>query len=414
MTKGTDILIARSKRAKTIQKISRDAPILSMHVNMPGDTKNTPFTAIILNVFKRLVQSLYETDVTSFESKDGDYALMRLSVDPYRVKKTMIYLEDNHPIGRFIDLDVYTHKQAISRQDLNLNKRPCFICGENVNKCRRNQSHDFEALKTTIENSVKKFLITALKKEASLALRKEVYTYPCFGLVSHKNSGIHKDMNISHFLSAIDILEEAFETYLNFGVHQDFSLEILREQGKLYELLLLKSINVNTYKGAHYLFGLFLPLFIQSIVNSEDFDTFLNNLKAHAKQLETSDLKSINEAKTIGESAYKTHKIRGIRGELSEGLPAIFNWYDSTKSYSSKRMLYEIMARLDDTTLMKKDINTLKNVQKCIQAVLKNDTFDEQATHCLNEKISPGGAADMLSLVYFLKQTDYLMAKRSP
>jgi len=414
MTKGTDILIARSNRAKTIQTLSMNANVLSMHVNMPGDEKNTPHTTIILNVFTRLITTLYQTKITHYDSIDGDYYLMKFKGDPYKLKKTMIFLEDNHPIGRFIDLDVYTKGQTISRQDLSIKKRPCFICGENVNECRRNQTHDFETLKNTIETNVKNFLIEALKKEAALALRKEVYTYPCFGLVSHKNSGIHKDMNISHFLSAIDILEEAFETYLTFGAHKDFSLEVLREQGKLYELLLLKSIKVNTFKGAHYLFGLFLPLFIQSILNQEDLKTFLESLKSHAKTIETHDFNTLKAGETTGENAYKTHKIRGIRGELSEGLPSIFDWYEPTKSYSKNRMFYEIMARLDDTTLIKKDIQTLKNVQSCIQQVLKDERFEDQATHCLNEKISPGGAADMLSLVYFLKQTDYLIDKRSP
>ncbi len=411
MTKGTDILIARSQRAKHIKTLTRNNPVISLHVNMPGDQKNTPETTIILTLFTHLIHTLYQVNSMHYESLDGNYNIFIVNQDANRLKKTMMFLEDHHPLGRFIDLDVYTAEQNLSREDFNTPKRSCVICGDNVNVCRRAQAHDIETLKETLKHALQQFLIKALKQETSQALRKEIFTYPSFGLVSHKDTGIHKDMNISHFLSAIELLDEAFETYLKFGIHPKFSLDSLNEQGKLFELLLIKSIGVNTLKGAHYLFGLFLPLYIQAIMNKQSLETFLNALKTHAKTLELRELNNKKSPQTRGEKAYIKHQIRGIKGELSEGLPAIFEWYEKDKSYSPQTMLIQIMARLDDTTLMKDDDPTrLKEIKRCMQAALKDDAFEEKALNCLDKKISPGGAADMLALVYFLKQTDYLLA----
>ncbi len=411
MKADIDILAAREARASHLQTLIKDTPLILIHANIPGNHKNTVYQRIIVNVFKHICETLFSTEGKRYDSLDGSYVTLSVKGDKKRIKNTMMFLEENHPLGRIVDLDVHDQYGQISRRTLQREGRKCFICSKDANVCRRENNHTQETLRSHIETTVHQFLRHALAKEAANALRREVFTYPCFGLVSHKNSGIHKDMNISHFLSAIAILKEAFDTYLGLGLHKDFSLDVLREQGKLYELTMLKSVGCNTHKGAHYIFGLILPLYIKTLIEGGDFDCFKATLSNQATVLEKQDFMAMKSVNTVGERAFKQQKIRGIRGEMSEGLPAIFRWYPKPQ-WRDHEKLIAIMSELDDTTLLKNNLETLADVKQCMKQ-LCNDNFKHlgDKEKCLNKKISPGGAADILSVVFFFERSDYLFSR---
>ncbi len=409
MKADTELLKSRSQRAKVIASYDQSDPLVVMQTNMPGHAKHHPAADVVLKTFKRVLEALYKQPVEIHRSSDGDYAIMPCKRDVERLKNTLVYLEENHPLGRLVDLDVHYLGEQHSRRDLGMPPRRCFLCEKDVNVCRREGNHSVESLVNHFDDTVRAFLKRALAKEAIHALRRELFTYPCFGLVSHRDSGIHTDMNISHFLSAFEILKEAFETYLSYGLHKGFSLSTLREQGKRYELTLLKTVGANTHKGAHYLFGLILPFFARSVMEGNGREAFLEALKKAASTFESEDLAEQKTPESTGEKAYQSYRVRGIRGEIAEGLPSIYAWYPGAH-LSDLEKLIQIMMRLDDTTLLKGEKGLLEDVKRCMREYIGNPSPEmEKKLDCLKKNVSPGGAADMLALVFFLERSDYLL-----
>ena len=60
--------------------------------------------------------------------------------------KTLIQLEETHPLGRFVDIDVYTNKGQISRAYLDMKKK-CMICEKNAFVCMQENRHSLEEIK---------------------------------------------------------------------------------------------------------------------------------------------------------------------------------------------------------------------------------------------------------------------------
>jgi len=408
------LLDAREARRDKIDTALKDGFVVGAKVNMPGARKNTPSTAIILKVFARLLKDILNKTPETHRSIDGDFLLFRLDRKDRTIKKTLVYLETNHPLGRIIDLDLYTEDGPVSRRDLGLEARRCFLCDEPANHCRREKRHSLDSLTAHIDGKVTDFLIDALKHGTQDALRKEVFTYPCFGLVSSKNNGIHKDMNISHFLAAITLFEEAAAAYLKAGLTSDIDLGELRKTGRHFERRLMETTgNINTHKGANFIFGLLLPVFIHCVRTGKDSAAFRRLLSDYGSRIMTEDFSPGARAKTRGELAYGRHRIRGVRGEMATGMASIYDWYPGA-GYTPQQKLTAIMARTDDTTLMKTSEKTLETVKRTMRELERGNGGDFDEIHKRFEKaISPGGAADLLAVVYFLEQCDYLL-KETP
>ncbi len=414
MTNDIDArLHAKEKRRDRIETFLKQHPvILVLKTNLPGDKTHSTEAALLLRQFNHLCETFLHIPGEFHQAADGDYYLYGTKTDAKKLKKHMLYLEDNHPLGRLVDLDVHTPKGPLTRKQLNVTERRCFLCDKPATVCRRENNHDENELVAFIENRVRREILDALKRTAVDALRKEIFTYPCFGLVSSKNSGIHKDMNISHFLSALEVLEQAFETYLRLGLEDTIDLDALRARGKEHEERLLSHCkNINTHKGAHFIFGLILPHMIRTLFANGTFDAMLAAIKKDAAKITTSDFTNLKTAKTCGEKAYQQHQIKGVRGELENGLQSIMDWYPQ-KTLSPIQKLVKIMARLEDTTLMKTGKETLNDVKACMQAVEAADFQTlEKIQDCLKDTVSPGGAADLLAVTFFFENTDHLFAK---
>ncbi len=413
MTADIDLFLkAKEERVANVQKALKTHPtILVLHTNIPSVHKHGALPNILLSIFDKLLKTLLHTPAQRYLSADGDYYMYGLNQEAIAVKKTCIFLEENHPLGRFIDLDVHQKNARFTRKDMNKPERTCFLCEQPASVCRREQTHDPKTLYAYIKEKTQAFLIESLAQESMLALRKELFTYPCFGLVSHRSSGMHKDMNISHFLSAFPVLKEAFKQYLTMALEPDFNLRDLRKAGKTNEQALLKATDgINTHKGAHFIFGLCLPYYLQNIWANKSLHHFLIDIKTAAAKIARDDFSKKIKATTDGLIAYHKYQIKGVRGELESGLNSIFDWYPH-KTLSASQKLCKILARSEDTTLIKAyHPTTLRAIQDCMKALEASEfKYEKKVQRCLKTMISPGGAADLLALTFFFESTDHLL-----
>ena len=73
------------------------------------------------------------------------------------VKRAAAELEDTHPLGRLMDLDVIGPEGPIGRADIGLQERRCLICEKPARYCMRAGSHTHEELMAKIKQLVSSY-----------------------------------------------------------------------------------------------------------------------------------------------------------------------------------------------------------------------------------------------------------------
>jgi holo-ACP synthase len=87
---------------------------------------------------------IYETVGTG---ADGPFLLMVSPLPGVTLKRMAVRLEREHPLGRLADIDILTPAgEPLSRADLGLAPRACFLCGEPAALCRRRRQHPQQLL----------------------------------------------------------------------------------------------------------------------------------------------------------------------------------------------------------------------------------------------------------------------------
>ena len=124
-------------------------------VNMPGNIKRC---APSLAVYRAGVDTLRQRlagHVLYYKKLDyptGYEAYFAVDLPAEDLKSMLVQLEETHPMGRMMDLDVLRPDgTAVSRGELGLPRRKCLVCGEDAKVCARSQAHDAASLKAVIQ-----------------------------------------------------------------------------------------------------------------------------------------------------------------------------------------------------------------------------------------------------------------------
>lgn len=162
-----EMLDAREMRRNTqldILQIATDTALLSATMNIPGPVKRSDELAEIFKDMQLAIEealadtppsaNLYRDEKTGLEY----FALTTLT--PQELKRRMVQLEENHPFGRLVDLDVLwladDELNSISREDLGLPQRRCLICEKSAKDCGRNRTHSVEDMQAKIVDIIEK------------------------------------------------------------------------------------------------------------------------------------------------------------------------------------------------------------------------------------------------------------------
>lgn len=263
------------------------------------------------------------------------------------------------------------------------------------------------------------------------AMLLEANCAPAPGLVDRFNSGAHNDMDIYTFIKSSVALSPYMHNFVYTGyMHKgalDTLLAFIRPLGIEAEAAMFKATKgVNTQKGLIFLMGILCAAagYVYRKYNIIKSTLVFDAVKIMCQGLVAKELGNLPHDRklTSGERLYHQYGIRGIRGELEDGLPIIqdialpaYKKAISLGATDDALLIYtllSIMTATEDTTIINRhDQDTLIMVQKSAKKLLSNDDilqldgFDavkDLDRQFIEQWISPGGSADLLAATHFL------------
>lgn len=284
---------------------------------------------------------------------------------------------------------------------------------------------------------------------ATQALQAELDTTPKPGLVDKDNNGAHRDMDHALMQLSINTLHPYFVRFAFLGFADTLpSHTVIRDAGIEAEKAMLEATNgVNTHKGALFSMGLAVVAAAyeekKAAANKEERgkereEEYLSSLQLTIKALAASfpDTSGTHGSKAK-QLSNGTTTIKGALDNAREGYEKLFaEWLPfynehrkSHDAHALHKTLLRIMCDLDDTNVIyRTNVVTAEEVKQEARALLAS--FEEayaaedkeKCASAIEEKcasaellalkdmdrryternISPGGAADMLSLTVFI------------
>lgn len=250
---------------------------------------------------------------------------------------------------------------------------------------------------------------------ASMALQAELDTTPKPGLVDRNDNGAHRDMDHALMRRSIQALHPYFVRLAQIGFDNPQPRhDEIQQVGIEAEQAMFKATGgVNTHKGALFSIGL-AAVALGGMACS-------NNAQLHSLSNSIASLASLfpDTSGTHGSKAKANNKLKGALDNAREGYPQLFKaWLPfyldrlaDGDRYALHKTLLRIMCDLDDTNIVyRTSMETMQEVQAEARRMLEHipeTTHFEAALQAMNtdyirRNISPGGSADMLSLVVFL------------
>lgn len=409
------ILKAREVRAKHIKELMDAYPnqtVIILKTNVVGENKNPLHLKFMCSFFTDIIFDTFQDKIITSgnqQSDDGNYCYFVVDEIGAMVKIRTIEIEEASPLGRLIDIDVY-HKKSITRQDLSCEMRKCLICDNYAHLCARAKKHTEKELHDKMQQIIHNFLVDYITNITIKAIYSELELYPKYGLVSHKDSGCHTDMNYETFVKSTFAIKKYISLYIKEGFKEDMDPLDLQKIGLRAEKKMFQATNgVNTHKGLIFLLGIFLPAVAKTITKNES--------KSYLKQL----IKDISNTivgdyylniqnkieKSNSDIIFLETGLKGIRQEALEGLDLLFKvpeYKDFNQSITHHNYLIHLMSELDDTTIVHKtNPETLNRVKQDMKEVLNSGGYErnKERIQALSDEyktlnISPGGSADML------------------
>lgn len=266
---------------------------------------------------------------------------------------------------------------------------------------------------------------------ASMALQAELDTTPKPGLVDRNDNGAHCDMDHALMQRSIKALHPYFVRLakLGFTDKQPCHDEIVNIGIEAEREMFKATGGVNTHKGALFSIGLAAVALAGEafcrITQAEGCGTMAYN-DVNSKQIQSLSNSIASLARlfpdtngTHGSKAKANNILKGALDNAREGYTQLFKaWLPfyidriaEGDNYALHKTLLRIMCDLDDTNIVyRTSMETMQEVKTEARQMLdasRNIVNFEAALQAMNtdyihRNISPGGSADMLSLVVFL------------
>lgn len=324
------------------------------------------------------------------------------------------------------------------REIVRLEKEGNAVSASRVRKAM--EQGDMSTIRQLVPPTTLPYIIAHL---ATQALQAELDTTPKPGLVDKDNNGAHRDMDYALMQRSIDTLHPYFVKLALLGCADALpSHTAIRDAGIEAEKAMLSATNgVNTHKGALFSMGLAVVAaaheerkiaaneeqILKERNGGEDVLVSLQTtIKALAASFPDTNGTHGSKAKLLSKG---TTAIKGALDNAREGYEMLFaEWLPfyierrkERDAHTLHKTLLRIMCDLDDTNVIyRTDLATAEEVKQEARALL--DSFSKAHTAEDKEKriaaellalkdmdkrytarnISPGGAADMLSLTIFI------------
>ena len=435
-----EILDARERRAEAQRQLLKQyaRPLISFTMNIPGPVKDSPMIRRAFDEGLRMLDdALGEAGIACASRQithadTGNEFLCAVKASAAAVKEICMRIEDGSPMGRLFDMDVIgLDGQKLARKE----ERRCLVCGALGRGCASRRLHSLEELNAAVTRLLREGLLAvdadSVDAMVTRALLEEVATTPKPGLVDRNNNGAHRDMTLFSFQTSAEALRGYWKDCFLTGaetaelpVREAFAR--MRPLGMDAERKMLDATRgVNTHKGAIFTLGTIcgaLGRLWQPDAPCGDPERIAESCAALCSEAVEADFALLEKggtAHTAGERLYLHSGLRGIRGEVAAGLPAVLETglpileacLDDGMSRNDAGVitLLYLIARGEDTNMIKRGGYALaegmsahlrdelrKNVLPTTERVRQLDEI------FIRRNLSPGGCADLLAVSYFL------------
>ena len=190
------LLQSRDNRARHQRDLLGENPgksLLCLTVQLPGSVKRNDWSLAIAKAGVDAIREAFEPEYEELLDLETGYeGYFLVPMDPLEAKRRTCQLEDTHPLGRLMDIDVLTSSASagptasenyfsgrypksqfpeaianpthadtvipVGREDIGLAARRCLLCGQPARVCMRARTHTQEELLAKIEEMVKSYL----------------------------------------------------------------------------------------------------------------------------------------------------------------------------------------------------------------------------------------------------------------
>ena len=393
-------------------------------------------------------------DIENVNVIDGsDYAISRATFPTYFLKR----LDDAADTQMLLDLDLFRrhiapalgatvrfvgteptdqltrrynqlmHETLKDVREINrLEKDGNAVSASRVRKAM--EEGDMNTIRQLVPPTTLPYIIAHL---ATQALQAELDTTPKPGLVDKDNNGAHRDMDHALMSRSIRAIHPYFVRLALLGFAADMpSHDDIVKTGIEAERAMFEATNgVNTYKGALFSMGLAIVAAAGKAWQGSSITPQALSAAISKLAFAFPDTKGTHGSKAKQTAASETATFKGALDNAREGYPMLFNdWLPfyanlikNGEPHALHLTLLRIMCDLDDTNIVyRTSLAMMKQVKEESRSVLSRWS---EATHgtpqadggtnldtilgdmnrsFVQRNISPGGSADMLSLVVFI------------
>lgn len=283
---------------------------------------------------------------------------------------------------------------------------------------------------------MKSSIAEAISAAAHSAAVREALTSPKPGLVDALGPGCHEDMDCALFIKSAEAIAPFWRIQAETGMRGAPPAETmasLRRTGVEMERAMFEATGgINTHKGLIYLMSLLVcgaaRLAADGAFSPEGAAAAAAEAAAGTADAELAPLMTapVERKLTNGENLYVKHGVTGIRGEAERGFPSVIKAglpaykralsLGASENDAGLSALLAIMSVCEDSNVMHRGGYDYWKNDYLPAAASAYRSFDPASGQYgllyamerafMRRRISPGGAADLLSCTYFLSSCE--------
>ena len=156
------LLEARDRRYDRQLALAKEWPdrtLVCMTVVLPGPVKRDARSLKVAEAGVKAVREVFSpVHEECFDRETGFEGFFVVDGDLLDVKKACCEIENEHPYGRLMDLDVLEkvgeRVVPVERERVGEAPRKCLVCGRPARECMRSRAHDFVNIVQAIDKIV--------------------------------------------------------------------------------------------------------------------------------------------------------------------------------------------------------------------------------------------------------------------